>query len=105
MTTQKPLDPQQKMDIEAILEGLEDYHPIRKGWVWRKVMEDGVDMGPFHFRNMSEPLKNSIGLPASNILTILIRNQNVLLQLKLPQADLKMTCGGCAWLPGMALTT
>ena len=28
-------------------------------------MEDGVDMGPFHFRNMSEPLKNSIGLPAS----------------------------------------
>ena len=65
MTTKKPLDPQQKMDIEAILEGLEDYHPIRKGWVWRKVMEDGVDMGPFHFRNMSEPLKNSIGLPAS----------------------------------------
>jgi D-ornithine 4,5-aminomutase subunit beta len=65
MTEQKPLDPHQKLDIETILEGLENYHPTRKGWTWRKVPKDGVDMGPFHYRDMSEPLKNSIGLPAS----------------------------------------
>lgn len=65
MTTQKPLDPNKKLDIENILEGLENYHPKRKGWTWRDIPKDGVDMGPFHYRNMSKPLKNSIGLPAS----------------------------------------
>lgn len=65
MTEQTPLDPHQKLDIESILEGLEDYHPKRKGWTWRKVPKEGVNMGPFHYHDMSEPLKNSIGLPAS----------------------------------------
>jgi D-ornithine 4,5-aminomutase subunit beta len=65
MTAYQSLDPNKKMDIEAILEDLENYRPIRKGWVWRKVMEEGVQMGPFHFHNMSEPLKKGIGLPAS----------------------------------------
>ncbi len=65
MTQQKPLNPQKKLDIEVILEGLENYHPARKGWTWRDVPAEGVDMGPFHYRNMSRPLKNSIGLPAS----------------------------------------
>ena len=59
------LDPNVKLDIESILEGIEDYHPPRKGWTWREVPTAGVDMGPFHFRDMSVPLKNSIGLPAS----------------------------------------
>ncbi len=63
--TGKPLNPYEKMDIEAILENLEDYHPPRKGWTWREVPEGVIRMGPFQFRNMSEPLKNSIGLPAS----------------------------------------
>lgn len=65
MSENNPLDPNEKLDIEFILEGLENYHPSRKGWTWRKTPPGGVDMGPFHFRNMSEPLKNSIGLPAS----------------------------------------
>ena len=65
MTRQKPLDPHQKLDIEQILEGLENYRPQRKGWTWRKVPPEGVDMGPFHYHDMSEPLKNSLGLPAS----------------------------------------
>jgi D-ornithine 4,5-aminomutase subunit beta len=65
MTPQKPLDPHQKLDIEVILENLEQYRPPRKGWTWRKTPAAGVDMGPFHYRDMSEPLKNSIGLPAS----------------------------------------
>jgi len=65
MTQQEHLDPNKKLDIEHILEGLENYHPRRKGWTWREVPPEGVDMGPFHYRDMSRPLKNSIGLPAS----------------------------------------
>jgi len=65
MTPQEPLDPHQKLDIEAILENLDQYRPPRKGWTWRKQPEGGIDMGPFHYRDMSEPLKNSLGLPAS----------------------------------------
>jgi D-ornithine 4,5-aminomutase subunit beta len=61
----KPTPPNQKLDIEKILEGLENYHPPRKGWTWRDVPKGGVDMGPFHFRDMSRPLERSIGLPAS----------------------------------------
>ena len=63
--TKKPLEPNKKLDIEYILEGLESYHPARKGWTWREVPSEGIDMGPFHYRDMSRPLKNSIGLPAS----------------------------------------
>lgn len=59
------LDPKKKLDIEMILEGLENYHPTRKGWTWRTVPPEGVDMGPFHYYDMSEPLVNGIGLPAS----------------------------------------
>lgn len=65
MTQPDKLDPNKKLDIEHILEDLEQYHPPRKGWTWRKTPSEGVDMGPFHYHDMSEPLKNSIGLPAS----------------------------------------
>ena len=63
--TNTPLDPHKKLDIEQLLEGLENYHPTRKGWTWRNAPAGGIDMGPFHFRDMSLPLKNSLGLPAS----------------------------------------
>ena len=61
----QPLDPQEKLDVEGILESLEGYRPTRRGWQWRRVPAAGVEMGPFHFYDMSEPLKNSIGLPAA----------------------------------------
>ncbi|HBO40468.1 MAG TPA: LuxR family transcriptional regulator [Spirochaetaceae bacterium] len=61
----KPLEPNTKLDIEELMQGLDTYHPPRKGWTWREVPAGGIDMGPFHFRNMSKPLKRSIGLPAS----------------------------------------
>ncbi len=60
-----PLDPQEKLDIEAIVSDLDRYRPARKGWTWRKVPAGGVNMGPFHYHDMSEPLRNSIGLPAA----------------------------------------
>lgn len=59
------LDADVKLDIEAILTDLEAYRPIRKGWTWRRVPSTGVDMGPFHYRNMSHPLKQGIPLPAA----------------------------------------
>ncbi len=65
MNDPKPLDPQEKLDIEAIVSDLVHYRPRRRGWSWRKVPPGGVRMGPFRYRNMAEPLRNSIGLPAS----------------------------------------
>jgi len=65
MPADQPLDPNEKLDIEEILQDLEKYHPARKGWTWRLVPASGVQMGPFHFHDMSEPLINGIGLPAS----------------------------------------
>ena len=59
------LEPQKKLDIEAILEDLESYRPRRKGWVWRQTPHSGIKLGPFHFKNMSRPLKRSLGLPAA----------------------------------------
>ncbi len=59
------LDPNTKIDVEEILEDLENYHPPRKGWTWRSVPENGVNMGGFHYRDMSEPLKNSIPMPTA----------------------------------------
>jgi D-ornithine 4,5-aminomutase subunit beta len=64
-TMTKQLDPNKKLDIEEIMQDLEHYHPRRKGWTWRETPAEGVEMGPFHYHDMSRPLKNSIGLPAS----------------------------------------
>ena len=61
----QPPGPQDKLDIEEILEDLESYRPPRKGWAWRSVPADGVEMGPFHYQDMSEPLQRSIPLPAA----------------------------------------
>jgi len=59
------LKPNEKLDIEWIMQDLANYHPRRRGWTWRKVPEGGVKMFKFTFKDASEPLKNSIGLPAS----------------------------------------
>ncbi|SHJ88463.1 D-ornithine 4,5-aminomutase E subunit [Anaerobranca californiensis DSM 14826] len=59
------LDVNQKLDIEEILKDLENYRPRRKGWTWRKKVEGPTQVGPFVYKQISQPLKNSIGLPAS----------------------------------------
>ena len=59
------LDPNTKIDVEEILTDLENYHPPRKGWTWRRVPESGLDLGGFHYRNMSEPLTNSVPMLAA----------------------------------------
>lgn len=60
----KKVDINEKMDIRDILNDLENYRPKRKGWTWRKKV-DGLKVGPHIYSDCSEPLKNSIGIPAA----------------------------------------
>ncbi|WP_350343851.1 D-ornithine 4,5-aminomutase subunit OraE [Proteinivorax tanatarense] len=55
---------EEKLDIKEILKDLDSYKPRRKGWTWRKKAE-GIKMGPFEYKDVSEPLENSYGLPSS----------------------------------------
>jgi D-ornithine 4,5-aminomutase subunit beta len=59
------LSPDEKLDIRAVLEDLEHYRPKRKGWTWRKCLEDQA-IGPFTYSETSRDLKNSIPLPAAH---------------------------------------
>jgi D-ornithine 4,5-aminomutase subunit beta len=61
----KKLDANKKLDIEEILSDLENYHPRRKGWTWRQEVPGGYKVGKFHYHDMSQPLKNSVPLPAA----------------------------------------
>jgi D-ornithine 4,5-aminomutase subunit beta len=59
-----PLDPEEKLDLEQILADLEHYRPRRRGWTWRKRLND-QRLGPFSYRETSEPLARSVPLPAA----------------------------------------
>ena len=54
----------EKLVLGEILQDLESYRPRRKGWTWRIPSTNG-QAGPFRYRQISEPLKQSCGLPAS----------------------------------------
>lgn len=58
------LDINKKMDIHEILKDLDKYVPKRRGWTWRKKVEN-LKMGAHTYHQCSEPLKNSIGIPAA----------------------------------------
>ncbi len=45
----------EKLDIENLLEGLENYTPKKRAWQWRKPAP-GLKMGPFEYRDCSEPM-------------------------------------------------
>lgn len=61
---QDKLNKNVKIDVEEILKDLESYEPRRRGWTWRKKDPD-LEMGPFAYRDLSEPLAQSTGLPSS----------------------------------------
>ncbi|MDD3290108.1 MAG: D-ornithine 4,5-aminomutase subunit OraE [Eubacteriales bacterium] len=61
---QEKLNKNVKIDVEEILKDLEQYTPRRTGWTWRK-KDPELTMGPFRYRDMSQPLKQSTGLPSS----------------------------------------
>ena len=50
--------------MAEILRDLEHYHPRRRGWTWRRPVKR-QQLGPFDYRQTSEPLKQSIPLPAA----------------------------------------
>ncbi len=60
----KHYKPEEKMDIHDILNDLENYRPKRRGWVWRKKV-DNLQMGGHTYRDCAEPLENSIGISAA----------------------------------------
>jgi D-ornithine 4,5-aminomutase subunit beta len=58
------LVPDQKLDIEEILRDLDRYRPKRKGWTWRRKVEN-QPIGPFVFKDTTENLTRSVPLPAA----------------------------------------
>lgn len=61
----KGLDPNVKLDVAALLEGLADYTPRRRPWAWRKPAPDLV-MGPFDYQDCADPLTRGVGLPTAH---------------------------------------
>ena len=58
------LAPGEKLDLREVLEDLRHYRPKRKGWSWRRKLENHR-AGPFVYKNASEDLKQSVPLPAA----------------------------------------
>ncbi|RJQ07277.1 MAG: LuxR family transcriptional regulator [Bacillota bacterium] len=62
------LDPGRPIDIGAVLEGLEDYRPRRRGWAWRGPLPAGsrVPPAPFGYHQISGSPDRSVPLPAAS---------------------------------------
>lgn len=60
-----PLDPCEKLDVEALLEGLEHYRPRRRSWTWRRQVPDQRHY-EFTYHETAEPLERSVPLPAAH---------------------------------------
>ncbi len=63
MSYKLPLD--EKIDVKEILKDLEHYRPKRTGWTWRE-QADEKKAGPFEYKDISKPLKNSVGLQTAH---------------------------------------
>lgn len=57
------LDKEKKINVDEILTNLKDYRPKRKGWTWRKKIDDITKIGEYEFKDITENLKESIPLP------------------------------------------
>jgi D-ornithine 4,5-aminomutase subunit beta len=60
-----PLKPEEKLDIAALLDGIEHYRPRRRGWHWREQVPE-QHLHEFCYKETSKGLKNSIPLPAAH---------------------------------------
>ena len=60
-----PLDPDEKLDVEALLQDLEHYRPRRKGWHWRELVPD-QRLHKFTYKQTSKGLQRSVPLPAAH---------------------------------------
>ena len=61
----KPLNPNEKIDVQEILKDLDQYRPRRKAWTWREPVKD-QNFGPFVLKDTSKNLKNSVPLPSAH---------------------------------------
>ncbi len=61
----EPLDPDQKLDVERLLDGIEHYRPRRRGWTWREQVPDQRAY-EFTYHETSKPLERSVPLPAAH---------------------------------------
>lgn len=59
------LSPDKPIDVAEILKDLENYHPRRRGWTWRKPVRN-LHMGAFEYHDCTEPLKRSVSLPPAH---------------------------------------
>jgi D-ornithine 4,5-aminomutase subunit beta len=59
------LEPDEKLDVAALLEGIAEYRPRRKGWHWREQVPD-QKLHKFVYKETSKGVKNSIPLPAAH---------------------------------------
>ncbi|MEE4216795.1 MAG: D-ornithine 4,5-aminomutase subunit OraE [Xanthomonadales bacterium] len=57
------LQPNEKLDVEAILHDLENYRPRRRGWNWREPVVGAQKLGPFEYYESSRNLEASTPLP------------------------------------------
>jgi D-ornithine 4,5-aminomutase subunit beta len=60
-----PLDVDAKLDVQALLDGLEHYRPRRRGWTWREQVHD-QHLHDFTYHETSEGLARSVPLPAAH---------------------------------------
>ncbi len=60
-----PLKPEEKLDIAALLDGIEHYRPRRRGWHWREQVPE-QHLHEFCYKETSKGLKNSVPLPAAH---------------------------------------
>ncbi len=60
-----PLDPNEKLDLAALLDGLDTYRPRRNAWHWRERVPR-QHLYEFTYHETSKGLKNSIPLPAAH---------------------------------------
>ena len=90
------LKPNEKLDVRNILKDLDKYEPKRRGWTWRKPAPN-LEMGPFTYHDVSEPLKQSVGLPPAKYFGDIDPQP-------LPAA-LRTISAACAWPPGTVPTT
>lgn len=59
------LSPDQKLDVREVLKDLDRYRPKRKGWTWRKKIEN-QRIGPFVYKDTSANLQHSVPLPSAH---------------------------------------
>jgi D-ornithine 4,5-aminomutase subunit beta len=60
-----PLDPGARLDVEALLKGLDRYRPRRHGWTWRTAVPD-QQIGAFRYHETATPLERGVPLPAAH---------------------------------------